>query len=371
MKARDRFLAALRGEPMDRVPLDLPGFVFTSRQELEAHPDPRRRSVAERVYDQTAVICDVPSQVNRFLVTPTQRITSEEEPLPGGGSRTVGRIDTPSGPLTFGRQFDPVAQTSWQTEYPVKGRADIEAIAAVPWELPPGLAPPQAGAFPPDPEGRRIVATRVSSPFVCVAGMMTFELFLELCAADMDLLLELTEICRRRILDVLAVLLDGPGIEYVWIGGSEWVTPPMAAPSVYDALVQEQERSLIEYVHEHSDAVVHVHCHGHVRHALQRTIERGADYTEPVEPPPDGDITMADAKALAGGRIALGGNVECRVLCNEGATEAERATRAAFEGGVERFVLRPTEGPSPRMSDVEEGNYHRLVDIWEELAPIG
>ncbi len=51
-----------------------------------------------------------------------------------------------------------------------------------------------------------------------------------------------------------------------------------------------------------------------MRHALERTIERGADYTEPVEPPPDGDITMAEAKRLVAGRLALGGNIDCRVL---------------------------------------------------------
>jgi len=363
-------LAALRGETTDRVPLSLEGFAFDSRQALDECPDPRRRAVAERIFDETAFIHDVPSHVNRFLVTPPQRISTKEEQLPGGGSRTIGHIDTPSEPLTFGRQFDAASNTSWQTEYPVKEHRDIEAIAAVPWELPAALAPLDAASLPPDPDGRRIVATRISSPFVCAAGMMTFELFLELCAAEMDLLRELTDICRRRILEVLQVLLSGPGIEYVWIGGSEWVTPPMAGPEVYDALVQEQERSLIEYVQEHSDAVVHVHCHGHVRHALARTIERGANFTEPMEPPPDGDITMAEAKVLAAGRIALGGNVECRVLCNESEAEVERATRAAFEGGKERFVLSATAGPSPHMTEPEERNHHRLVDIWEELSPI-
>ena len=165
------------------------------------------------------------------------------------------------------------------------------------------------------------------------------------------------------------MLFSKPGIEYVWIGGSEWVTPPMASPQTYDALVQEQERDLITYAHKQGDVIVHVHCHGHVRHALQRTIERGADYTEPVEPPPDGDITMAEAKALAAGRITLGGNIECRVLCNENPEAVETAVRAAFAGGKHRFVLRPTEGPSPRMSTQEFRNWMKMVDMWEMLSP--
>ena len=111
-----------------------------------------------------------------------------------------------------------------------------------------------------------------------------------------------------------------------------------------------------------------IHCHGRIRHALQRTIERGADYTEPCEPPPLGDITLGEAKALADGRITLGGNIECRVLAADSEDAVEAAVRAAFEGGKERFVLRPTEGPSPVMSDREISNYTRLVDVWEELA---
>ena len=48
----------------------------------------------------------------------------------------------------------------------------------------------------------------------------------------------------------------------------------------------------------------------------------------------------------------------------------EAAVREAFEGGKERFVLRPTEDPSPRMSEQEYRNYARLVDVWEELSAI-
>jgi uroporphyrinogen-III decarboxylase len=196
--------------------------------------------------------------------------------------------------------------------------------------------------------------------------MMPFEHFLELTATEPELVANLTEVCRERILDVLRVLLSEPGIEYLWIGGSEWVTPPMASPRTYDRLVQDQERSLIDYAHAQRDLVVHVHCHGHVRHALARTIERGADYTEPVEPPPDGDITMSEAKAFAAGRITLGGNIECRLLCNGSPEDVRAAVDAAYSGGTHRLVLRPTEGPSPVMSAQEHQNWATMVDAWED-----
>jgi len=383
MTPRRRLLTALKGGQGDRVPLMLPGFNFRTREAIEAHPDPLRRAVAHRVFDHVTYSVQVPSYVNRYLVTPPQRIRSKTTSLSNGFNETHGVIDTPKGELTFTTQYDPLSGTTWTLEYPVKTLDDVERIASVPWELPEDLKPPDLDNLPPDFAQRGILDTRISSPFVCVAGMMRFEQFLEWALTERALMLELTEVCRTRILDVLTVLFSEPGIEYVWIGGSEWVTPPMASPRVYDAFVQEQERSLIEYTHIPPlippdggeivwgrGRVVHVHCHGNVRHALPRTIERGADYTEPVEPPPDGDITMAAAKALASGRIALGGNVECRVLCNEDEATTEAAVRTAFEGGKARFVLRPTEGPSPRMTEREFRNWMTMVDVWEALSPI-
>jgi hypothetical protein len=365
--------------PPDRVPLVLPGFEFASRSDLDPLTDPRHRRLAERVFEHVPFRVLVPSRVNRMLVTPPGRIHERQETLPNGRTRVLGTIDTPLGELRYVNERDPVSQTGWHAEYPVKDRSDIEKIASVPW-TPPDASPLPAvddvaagseGAAATDSEAfrrRGILETRISSPFVCVAGMMKFEMFLELCATDLSLIEELTDICRRRVLDFLTAVLRRPDIDCVWIGGSEWLTPPMASPKLYDALVQDQERELIKTVHARSDAVVHIHCHGQVREALPKMIERGGDYTEPVEPPPDGDLTMAEAKERAAGRITLGGNVECRILANGTEAEVEAAVRAAFEGGRGRFVLRPTERPS-RLDERELRNLTGLIDVWEELSP--
>jgi len=78
----------------------------------------------------------------------------------------------------------------------------------------------------------------------------------------------------------------------------------------------------------------------------------------------------ADAKAAAAGRITLGGNIEARVLECEGVDAVERACRAAFEGGAERMVFQTTAGPYCAMTPQMVANYHRLIDVWEELSPI-
>ncbi|MBS3762125.1 MAG: hypothetical protein KGZ25_02355 [Planctomycetes bacterium] len=371
MYPRERLLNALQGKPADRVPLFLQGFHYTSREELEELENPRKREIAERIFDETTYRFCVPSYVNRYLVTPPQRMRSEREELNNGNVRIMQYIDTPKGELKAVKQWDANARTSWQEKYPVENKEDIEKIASVPWERADDLKPIDLDEAPEDFERRGIAATHVSSPMVCVSAMMDYQWFLELAYTEEDLILELTDICRQRILDLLKGLFEQPGIEYVWMGGSEWVTPPMGSPDMYDKYVQGPEESIISHLHENTEAFVHVHCHGCVRHALKRMIERGADYTEPVEPPPDGDITMEEAKEMAAGRITLGGNIEARVLCNEDEGTVEQAVRDAFKGGKERFVLRPTEGPTPAVTEREYRNYMRLLDVWEELSPIG
>ena len=198
---------------------------------------------------------------------------------------------------------------------------------------------------------------------------MSYEYFLELCATEFELMRELAAECMRRNMDLLDVVLAGDNVDYVWMGGCEWLTPPMGSPRLYEELVQAFEQPLIERMHA-GGAISHVHCHGNVRSTLELAVARGADYFEPVEPPPDGDIPFAEAKALAGGRITLGGNIEARILENGSADDVETATRATFEGTRERMVLATTAGPLGTMSERTLANYHRMLDVWEELSPL-
>lgn len=80
--------------------------------------------------------------------------------------------------------------------------------------------------------------------------------------------------------------------------------------------------------------------------------------------------TAAATAAAAAGRITLGGNIEARVLEHGPAEGVEQAVRAAFEGGKRRMVLQNTAGPISRLSPRMVENYHRLIDVWEELSPL-
>lgn len=366
MTPRNRFLAVMRGEPVDRVPLLLEGFHYPAMAMVS---EAGKREILRRVHHELNFYHSTQSFVNRYLVTPLQRIRNVDQTTRNGETITTSEIDTPLGILTAVTGTNPTTRTLWTVKYPVESLADIEKIRSVPWEIPPELRPPDMSRLPVEFASRGIVHTGVSSPFVCVAGMMPYDYFLELCATELDLITELTQICLERILATLDVLLAENTIEFVWMGGCEWVTPPMASPKIYSELVQEFERPIIEKIHA-SGALTHVHCHGNVRSTLEMVIERGGDFFEPCEPPPDGDITFAEAKRLANGRITLGGNVEARILENADPETVEAAVRQTFSGGKNRMILQTTAGPLCEMTPRMLANYHRMIDVWEALSPI-
>jgi hypothetical protein len=391
MNLRNRFLCTLRGERADRVPLDLDGFQFADRAQVAALRDPGQREIAERVFEHCHAFLFCPSHLNRYFCTPPQFIHEVDRREELGDTVITSEIRTPQGPLTVITGQNPAAQTVWTIKYPVESLQDIVKIRSLPWELPEGLSPPSANNLTTErpmpwelPSGiessatsaedpaireRCVVRAEVSSPSVCVAGMMSFQHFLELCVTHLDLLLELSQECMQRTLQVMDVLLAERSVDYLFIGGCEWLTPPMGSPRLYEQLVQQFEAPLIARAHK-AGAVVHVHSHGKVRSTLEQVVQRGADFFEPVEPPPDGDILFSDAKRLVRGRMTLGGNIEARILERENADQVKEAVFAAFEGNRERMVLKPTSEPicalNPRMLE----NYHRLIDVWEECSPL-
>lgn len=376
MTLRERLLRTIRGEKADRVPLMLDGFIaYRTRESIAEVEDAGWREIAYRVFPLCAQFIRCESFVgtsprSRYFVTPPQFV--REVGVKTEGSKTIRtyEIETPKGKLTSVIARDALTpNTDWTLKYPVESLADIAKIRSLAWEIPQGLAPYDRAAVPPDFEERGVVRANFSNPAVCVGGMMSYQYFLELCATEFNLVKELVEECQGRLLKIMEVVLRDRTVDYVWIGGSEWLTPPMGSPRLYEELVQEYERQLIAKAHQ-AGAVCHIHCHGKIRSTLARIVERGADLTEPVEPPPSGDITFAEAKELVRGRLTLGGNVEARIIDCGNVEEVEEATRQAFAGGKERMVLKISAEPVGKYTPQRVRNLHRLIDIWEELSPL-
>ena len=100
MTPRQRLLATLRRREHDRVPLVLEGFLHASRDGVAAVADGLRREIAERVFEHSHFWVHCNAAVNRYLVTPGQRLREVSRTERDGEVTVVTEIDTPRGPLT-------------------------------------------------------------------------------------------------------------------------------------------------------------------------------------------------------------------------------------------------------------------------------
>ena len=373
LSARERVLRTLRGEPVDRIPI-FPPIPWAPRHSDPDNPSqPWMRSpefqaviaLADRYCDEFVGCPAFPGLFDRrFLEIPRRFI--EAMPEQRRGDRwTVHEytVHTPQGDLHTVEELEDNVSTCWCVEPLVKDQADARKLLSVPFHFDPPDTQPFF-AHKADTGQAGLIQTGVSSPVVCVSRLMHFDLFLEWCAAERDLVLELIRTVHERIVTKLRHLVaKGVAKDTVlWVGGSEQCTPPMMGPRDYDAFVVPFESEIYRLWRE-ARGLVHLHCHGKIGTVFDRMLEMGADYIDPMEPPPDGDLTLADARVRANGRTTLMGNIEFhRLEYGEPSEVEELVHRAIEQGGPDHFMLYPSATAIQAITPRQSANCIRYIE---------
>lgn len=380
LTSRERLLRCAKGEPVDRVPIS-PPVSFSPLAWAEKGPDaaPLRDPLWPEVAEACAEHCDCMVGIGgpigqlfdrRFLLTPAKHI--ERLPVEQGDEWQVVRhvVHTPQGDLTTTDKTQAGVQTAWYTEPLVKTVEDAEALLSVPYEFDaPDLSPCREHME--TVGGVGLTEFSVSTPLVSVSRLMHFDQLLLWCHTERELVHRLLRaMCDRVELGLRYALEQGLG-PVVWFGGSEQATPPMMGPAMYDEFMVAYDGRLMELVHQHG-GLVHVHCHGKISGILDRLLDMGVDMLDPVEPPPDGDITMLEAKERAAGRLTLLGNIEFREL--EFSTPRridELVKRAILDGGTERVYLCPSATPIERLTPQYRDNALAYIEAGVKYGSAG
>jgi hypothetical protein len=88
----------------------------------------------------------------------------------------------------------------------------------------------------------------------------------------------------------------------------------------------------------------------------------GVVATDPVEPPPAGNVTYAEARTIAGDRLPLIGNLEFDEL-EHGEPDYIRArVREILSLGSRRLILGASTGPISAVTPRLAANYRAWVD---------
>jgi hypothetical protein len=298
-------LAAIRRSEVDGVPFGT----------YNLHPfswgrharDPGYRKILDVLMQgRVGCLCKV-----RAVDTAVNPSIETHEEVSGGVKLTTTKWSTPRGLLTQAVR-QPADQPPWCVKPFVQSREDAERwlsarnVPAV-WDI--SKLSEQVAEI----GSRGIAYLDYDDPFYGIALLFGEEDFALRIALETDLLESMIERRFELAFENLESLLretsklDMPLLYYT--AGPETATPPLVSPAIFERLVVPFQKRLVERIHGYGYPVS-LHCHGRVREVLPFVMECGFDALEPLEPPPQGNIELAELLRRTEGKLALMGYIQ-------------------------------------------------------------
>lgn len=370
MNRRERLMATLAGKAVDR-----PAVNFYEINGLDESPDP---GDGFNIYSDPSWFPLV-----QLAREHSDRIVMRGVPFVGGSSPLAERtrqqvwyedgvryrrteVRTSRRTLTSLTRQDPDVNTVWHIEHLLKDVDDLRAFLEIP--------PDETG----EPDGSRVLQAEAA---LGDSGIVMIDTADPICrAAELFPMADFTVIATtepalfRALLDRAAAevyprteaisrLLPGR----LWrIVGPEYASPPYLHPKRFHEYVTQYDAPMVRAI-QANGGFARIHCHGRIRLLLDEIASTGCDALDPIEPPPQGDIQLAEVRERAGRQLVLFGNLESSDLENLPPEQFRgMVLRALDEGqrGLGRgFVLMPSSCPYGRvLSGQALRNYEVMVE---------
>ena len=363
LTSRQRLLRTLRGEKPDRVPISL--YEFDGFYDDWIYDYPEYVNILEYAKDKTDKMYfwspPVDKSVLFYGVMDEQDIETTEW-NEGQSIYTKTEIKTPRGKLSSLSRQDEGVHTTWTIEHLCKDEKDAEKILSLPY-LP--WRPPVDSFFELDRElgDSGIVMGDIPDALCLTADIFGFTRFLTTYIDNPKLIFKLMDFFQERIYDFLEYLLTNGAVTLYRIVGPEYATPPYLSPKEFDKLVTAYDRELINLLHRYG-GFARLHSHGKIGKVMKSFLEMEIDATDPVEPPPDGDVELKEVREILGEKVTLIGNIEEKLFHMGGKEDMEKAVRKAIEEGASGgpFILCPTAMPltTPLARKIQENIIHYI-----------
>jgi hypothetical protein len=371
MTSRERILRTLHRQPVDRVPLstyELVGFNPDSFENLA----PSYRRLMDKIREDT----------DSFYMwgwepwADSGLWTRRTETLSDGSTQTHACLRTPRGDLTQTTRSMPGVHTVWTTEHLLKTVEDIDLYLSVMPELyqiddRKVAAAREDYARAEERVGDHgVVMSNGGDPSYPVAELFEFGAFTLMCYQHRDRILEMIDAFTPPILEHYRITAEEGFGALHRLCGPEYYTPPYLPPECFREMVVPGARAAARLLRE-GGIFLRLHCHGRIREVLPMILDIGAQGVDPIEPPPDGDITLAEVKARYGADLVLFGNTELKVLETAEPEEVRALVKqqmdAAKAGGG--YVMMPTAAPiNEPLSPRTERNYFAWIDAGLEYG---
>lgn len=365
MTSKERIIKAFKCQSVDRVP------IFTSMLDewVEDNPRSKHRSY-ERLLAYARENADAyyfagpTSPDEKIFFTATDKIEVKKKKYRiNEGEVTETIVETPRGSIKE-KTFKPDnLLTTWKEDSFIKSKEDLEAVLSIPYK------PPTLDFNPVIKEikrlgGRGCLHYCIITPMAMASNLFSYPYFMETIIEKPSQIQKLVEYFYIPLGDRIKDVLKSRLIPVIYFAGDEYVAPPHMNPLWFKKIGMPYEKELVEMVHA-AGAIAHVHCHGRVKDILPMYIEMEMDAIDPVEPPPDGDMEITEAKVLLKDKMCIIGNIEYRLLEFLSRQEIDSLVKEVMEIGKKDygFILMPTARPdNVPLTTKQEENFIQFIE---------
>ncbi len=366
MTGRERFLATMRGEMPDRVPVTLficDGGHFLNQLYPEIDAWDFEAAQLKVIEIQKQFGCDVfvrllygvndPLWIHMGglnVTTETESWEVRTEQIEHGNTRIArSTIRTPEGTLTQDFSTTEVRPGTFVfacTRKPVQTPADLEVAIRYEPRMPECWKAQVKARIQRIREAlgdAGILGTWTPhGPFNNASLLVDHDVLYALFRTDFEFYERLMNFAMERILDYTAAI-DAAGPDVHCVGGN--VPGGFLGKRNYDSFVLPFERRYIEFVQRNGIPAMYHNC-GEIMKLVESYVELGARMVEPFAPPPLGDADLGRARQLVAGRYVMLGGIDQVNILQNGTTDAvKRATEQTMLTGKPggKFIMQPVD----------------------------
>ena len=163
-------------------------------------------------------------------------------------------------------------------------------------------------------------------------------------------------------------LLERDAADVYFLVGSELAAPPLVGVETFTQWIVPYAKDLIELVHSYGKLAIQ-HFHGQIKEILPYFVEMNPDGLHTIEAPPVGNCTHDEAFKITGNRITLIGNIQYDDFLRYTQEQMRQAVIDLIkEANGRRLILSPSAGPyEETISENMIRNYITFIETaWSE-----
>jgi len=356
-------MRALKGEEIDRVPISL--YEFDGFYDKWIYNHKEYVEILEYAKGKTdKMYFWAPQSVEPVLFYGMieREYISRESWRNGKLVYTRVTIETPRGSVSRIIRQDDDVHTSWIVKHFCESLEDASKILSIPYKP---WRPNVDSFFRLDEKlgDEGILLGDIADALCLTVGLFGFSRFLKLYMRNREMIFDLMDYFHERVYNYLEHLLKSGAVTIYRICGPEYATPPFLNPREFDRLVVSYDSELVDLIHRYG-GYARIHSHGKVKHVLPYIRQMNIDAIDPLEPPPDGDIELGEARRLLGSEVVLIGNIEERLFEIGSKKDIERSVKKAIREGASGggFILCPTAMPitTPLRREIQQNIIHYI-----------